>query len=82
MSCGARDVGDVYTPPRETLAAASSRSNSKVLAARVVLAHPRTAFHPYTCGLRREAAAVAATLIGYNDVEEMIVINYFLYTDT
>jgi hypothetical protein len=37
--------------------------------------------HPYTCGLRREAAAVAAMLIGYNDVEEMIVINYFLYTD-
>jgi hypothetical protein len=42
------------------------------------------------CGLRGGAAAVAATLIGYDDMEvaagddhmeEMIMNNYFLYTD-
>jgi hypothetical protein len=33
-----------------------------------VLAHPRTAFHPYTCGLRRGAAAVATVSIDYDDV--------------
>jgi hypothetical protein len=58
-----------YTSPCETLATASSRSNSKVLATRVVLAHPRAAFHPCTCGLRRGAAAVAVVLIGYDDVK-------------
>jgi hypothetical protein len=55
-------------PPRETLAAASSQPNSEALLARVVLAHPRAAFHPYTCGLYR-GVAVAVALIGYDDVE-------------
>jgi hypothetical protein len=56
-------------PPRETLAVASSRTNSKALVARIVLAHPRIVFHPYTCGLRRGTDAVAAALIGYNDIK-------------
>jgi hypothetical protein len=34
-----------------------------------VLANPHTTFHPCTCGLRGGAAVVAATLIGYDDVE-------------
>jgi hypothetical protein len=41
----------------------------KALAAHKVLAHPHAAFHPFTCGLRGGAAAVAATLISYDDVE-------------
>jgi hypothetical protein len=57
-----------YTPARETLSAAASRSNSEVLAARVVLAHPRTMFHPCMRGLYGGAATVAAALIGYDDV--------------
>jgi hypothetical protein len=57
------------TQPRETLAATSSWPNSEALAARVVLAHPRAAFHLRTCGLRRGVAVVAATLIGYDDVK-------------
>jgi hypothetical protein len=77
-------------PPRETLAVASSRPNPEALATRVVLAHPRTAFHPYMCGLRVGAAVVAAALISYDDLggyywetcePKMIVIDYFLYTD-
>jgi hypothetical protein len=51
--------------PTETLAVVASRPNSEALAARVVLAHPCVAFHPYTCGLRGDAAA----LIGYDHVE-------------
>jgi hypothetical protein len=79
-----------YMPPRETLAATAFRPTSEALAAYVVLAHPRAAFHPYTCGLRGGAAAFAAALIGYDDrggcyhddhKEEVIVIDYFLYTD-
>jgi hypothetical protein len=58
-----------YTPPRETLAATSSRPNSEVLATHVVLAHPRATFHPCTCGFRRGATAVAAALIGYDHVK-------------
>jgi hypothetical protein len=50
------------TSPCETLAATSSRSNFKALAARAV-------FHLHTCGLCRDAAVVVAALIGYNDVE-------------
>jgi hypothetical protein len=49
--------------------ATSSRLNSEALAARVVLAHPRAVYHSYTCGLHRSAAAVAAALIGYNDIK-------------
>jgi hypothetical protein len=56
----------------------------------MVLAHPRAAFHPCTCGLCGDATVFAAVLIGYNDrggcyhndhKEEAIVIDYFLYTD-
>jgi hypothetical protein len=53
----------------EILAATSSRPNSKVLPVRVVLAHTRTMFLLHTCELCRGTAAVAATLIGYDDVE-------------
>jgi hypothetical protein len=55
--------------PHETLAVASSRSNSEAIAARVVLAHPRAMFHPCMCGLRRGTAVVATVLIGYDDVK-------------
>jgi hypothetical protein len=58
-----------YTPPREILAVAASQQNSEALAVRVVLAHPRTTFHSYTCGLCGGAATVAAALIGCDDVE-------------
>jgi hypothetical protein len=68
------------TPPRETLAATSSRLNFEALATHVLLAHPHVALHLCTCGLHRGAAAVAATLIGYDDVEA-IMKDYFLYTD-
>jgi hypothetical protein len=56
----------------------------------VVLAHPHATFYPYTCGLRRDAAAVTAELIDYDDIrvaaemttrEEAFVIDYFLCTD-
>jgi hypothetical protein len=59
---------DAYTPPRETLAAAVSRLNSEAQPARVMLAHPRTAFHPCTCRLCRDTTVVAAVLIGYDDM--------------
>jgi hypothetical protein len=58
-----------YTPPCETLAVAASRQNSEALAVHMVLAHPCTTFHSYTCGLCGGAATVAATLIGCDDVE-------------
>jgi hypothetical protein len=79
-----------YTPPPETLAATASLPISKSLAARVVLAHSHTMFHPCTCGHHGGAATVAATIIGYDNrggccwetrEEETIVIDYFLYTD-
>jgi hypothetical protein len=79
-----------YMPPCETLATTTSLPNSEALAACMVPAHPHTAFHPCTCGLCGGAAAVPATLIGYNDhggcywddhEEETIVIDYFLYSD-
>jgi hypothetical protein len=56
----------------EILAAASSWLNSEVLIVRVVLAHPRAAFHPYTCGLCRDIVAVAAAVISYDDVKVAI----------
>jgi hypothetical protein len=46
--------------------------NSDAIAARVVLAHPRTAFHPCTCGLHRGANVIVAALISYDDVEVAI----------
>jgi hypothetical protein len=61
----ARGTTDSYTPPRETLAIASSQPNSKALAAGVVLAHPRVAFDPYTCELR----IGTAVLISYDDIK-------------
>jgi hypothetical protein len=57
-----------YTSPRETLADTFSRPNSEALAAYVVLAHPRVAFHPCTCGLSRGVAA----LIGYDDIKVVV----------
>jgi hypothetical protein len=58
-----------YTHPHvKTLATTSSLSNLETLDACEVLAYPRAVFHPYTCGLRRGAAAVAAVLIDYDDV--------------
>jgi hypothetical protein len=58
-----------YTPPRETLPTAASRANSEGLATHLVLIYSRMTFHPCTCGLREGAAAVAAALISYDDVE-------------
>jgi hypothetical protein len=69
MRGGARGGLTPYTLPRETLAATSSRPNSEALTACVVLAYPRAAFYPCTCGLRRGAAAVAVVLIGYDHVK-------------
>jgi hypothetical protein len=65
----AKSVVDAYMPSRETLATASCRVNSEVLAVRVVLVHSYMMFHPCTCRLCRCAVAVAATLIGYDDME-------------
>jgi hypothetical protein len=57
---------------------------------RVVLAHPRAVFHPYTCRLRGDTAMFAAARIDYDDCggcycddqkEEAIVIDYFFYTN-
>jgi hypothetical protein len=67
-----RGATDAYMPPRETLAVASSQSNSKALAAHVVLAHPHVTFYPCTCRLRRGAATVVTVLIGYDDVNVAI----------
>jgi hypothetical protein len=47
----------------------SSRPNFEALATLVVLEHPHVAFLPYTCGINGGTAAVAAALIGYDDVE-------------
>jgi hypothetical protein len=75
-----------YTPPCETIATAASRSIFETLAAYVVLAHSIVMFHPCTCGLRGDDAA----LLGYDNrgvycwetcEEETIVIDYFIYTD-
>jgi hypothetical protein len=58
-----------HTPPRETLAAASSRPNPEALATRVVLAHPYAMFHSCMCGFNRDVVVVAAALIGYDDIK-------------
>jgi hypothetical protein len=79
-----------YTQPREILAIASFWPNSETLATHIVRAHPGVAFHLCMCGLRGDTAAVAATLISYDNrggycrddhKEDTIVNNYFLYTD-
>jgi hypothetical protein len=69
MRGGARGGLTPYTPPCETLATTSSRSNSETLAVHLVLAHPRAVFHPYTCGLPGGAAAVKVALIGYDNIK-------------
>jgi hypothetical protein len=62
---GARGVIQMpHKPPHKTLPATASRPNSEALAAHIVLAHPRAAFHPCTCGLHRGTAL----LIGYDEV--------------
>jgi hypothetical protein len=53
-------------PPRETLASTSSRPNPKALAARELLAHPRTTFDTCTCGLCGGTTVVATVLISYD----------------
>jgi hypothetical protein len=58
--------------PRQTLVVIASQLNSEAIAVRMVLAHPRAAFHPCTCGLYGGAVAVAAALICYDDVEVAI----------
>jgi hypothetical protein len=60
-----------YTPPYETLAAASSRSNYEALAACVVLAYPHAVFYLCTCGLRRDDA-IAVAVIGYDNVKVVV----------
>jgi hypothetical protein len=63
-----------YTPARHhvsTLSATSSRLNPKTLAMSEVLAYIRTIFHPCTCGLCGDAAAVAAALIGYDGARSL-----------
>jgi hypothetical protein len=52
-----------------TLTNTASWPNPKNIAACEVLAHPRAAFHPCTCGLRDGATVVAAALISYSDAE-------------
>jgi hypothetical protein len=70
MRSGARGV---HTPTHhhvKTLATTSSSwPNSKALPMHEVLALPRVAFHPCMCGLHGGDAAIAAALIGYDDVE-------------
>jgi hypothetical protein len=66
---GARGRLTSYMPPRETLAATSSRSNSKARTTCVMLTHSGVVFHPCTCGLRRGTVMVAAVLIDYDDME-------------
>jgi hypothetical protein len=56
-------------PQHETLATASSWSNSEALAVRVVLEHPRAVFHPCMYRLYRGTTMIVAVLIGYDDVE-------------
>jgi hypothetical protein len=58
-----------YVSPHETLTDTSSRPNSEALAAHVMLAHSRAAFHLCTCGLRRGVVVIAAALIGYDHVK-------------
>jgi hypothetical protein len=63
MRGGARGAETPTCHHVKTLAAtSSSRPNPKALAAREVLAHPHTVFHP-------DAAMIAAVLIGYDDME-------------
>jgi hypothetical protein len=52
-----------------TLAATSSRLDLETLAACEVLANPCAVFHSCTCRLRGGVVMVAASMIGYDDVE-------------
>jgi hypothetical protein len=69
MRGGARGGSMPDMPPCKTLAATPSWLNSEALAACMVLAHPRAAFHLRTRGLHRGTTAVAAALIGFDDVK-------------
>jgi hypothetical protein len=59
----------VYMSPRETLAAATSRPNSKAQATHVALAHPCVVFHPCMCGFHGGTTTVAVVLINSGHVE-------------
>ena len=54
------------------------RTCGKTHAVRAVLAHRRPVFHPRMCGLRGGAAATAALIGCWDQVD---VIDYFLYID-
>jgi hypothetical protein len=90
MRGGARSAYTHMLHHVKTLVVTSSRPNPETLAACELLAHLRVTFHPCMCGLRGGTVAFVVMLISYNDVrrycrddhvEEMIVIDYFLYTD-
>jgi hypothetical protein len=67
---GARSAYTTACHHVKTLAtASSSRPNSKALAMREEIAHPHMTFHPCMFGLCGGAAAVAAAVIGYDNVE-------------
>jgi hypothetical protein len=54
-------LGVIHTPTHHhviTLATTSSQPNPDTLVVWKVLAHPRAAFHPCTCGLRGGATAL------------------------
>jgi hypothetical protein len=65
-------IWGVYTPTchhmKTLVTTFSSRPDLETLVAHEVLAHPRVAFHPCTCGLCGGTDAVAAALIGYDDM--------------
>jgi hypothetical protein len=65
MMGGATGATYTYMPPRDNLAATSSRPNLETPVVCEVLAHPHMALHPGTCGLLGGAAVVATTLISY-----------------
>jgi hypothetical protein len=60
--------------PPETLTVTFSRPNTKALAPRVVLAHPRVTFHPCTCELHGVTTTVAAALIGYDNADAEVAV--------
>jgi hypothetical protein len=76
-------LGGRHTPTHhhvKILAVISSRFNPETLTAREMLAHLHTMLPPYMCRLCEDVAAVVTVLIDCHE-KEMIVINYFLYTD-
>jgi hypothetical protein len=68
-------LGAQYTPTCHhvtTLDATSSRLNPETLATCEVLAHLHMTFHSCTCGLCRDTAAIAATLIKYSGARSLL----------